>query len=87
MLLAWFVVYLAVPVWFLSRRWILSAGLVQLIGALLPHFWQHIFWPNAAGNLLIWVFVMLLPPAGLIAAGLITNSISLGKWVLSRVGR
>lgn len=81
LLLAWILVYIALPAWLLFRRWLVIGGLVQLLGALLPGIWHGMFWPDEAGNFGLLMLLLVPIPLCIIVAGLVTNLARTGKWV------
>ena len=75
LLLAWLVMYIALPTWLILRGWVLSGGLVQLFGALLPGIWHRVLWPQEAGNFGLLIMMLAPLPLGIIAYGLIAGLI------------
>lgn len=87
LLLAWIVFYIAAPTWLLLRGWVLSGGLVQLIGALLPGIWHGVFWPDEGGNFGLLMMMLVQIPLCIIAGGLIANLFRGVRWVLRLANR
>ena len=81
LLLVWCVLYLVLPGWLISRGQFLSAGLVQLLGAVLPSVWQGIFWPNEAGNFGLLIMMLVPIPLCIIAGASVALLARGAKWV------
>ncbi|QAY78919.1 hypothetical protein [Sphingosinicella sp. BN140058] len=73
LLLAWLLFYVVVPFVLICRSRVLSAGLVQLIGALLPVIWHAVFWEDETGTFGLLVITLLPLPIGVIAYGTIAG--------------
>lgn len=87
LLVGWILLYLALPGWLMLRGWVVSAGLFQLVGAILPAIWQAVFWPDEAGNLYLLVMLLLPIPACIITVGvsiLLFRAIRWGLRILRR---
>jgi hypothetical protein len=80
LLVAWLALYLALPVWLTWRGKLVSAGLIQLVGALLPSIWHSLFWPNEAGSFGLLIIVLAPMPLILILVGLIVLIVRSAKW-------
>lgn len=81
LIIVWIILYIAAPVWLMIRGWLLTGGIVQLFGALLPGIWQAIFWPNEAGNFGLLLMTMVPIPLLVVIAGVIANLILVIRWV------
>ena len=80
LMIAWVVVYIAIPAGMLMRGWIVSGGLVQLIGAFLPGIWHGAFWPDEAGNFGLLMMMLVPIPLCIIVIGLIDRLVCFGGW-------
>ena len=70
LMIAWVVVYIAIPAWMLMRGWIVCGGLVQLIGAFLPGIWHGVFWPDEAGKFGLLMMMLVPIPLCIIVIGI-----------------
>ena len=86
LLLAWIAFYFAAPFWLSIRGWILGAGSVQMVGALLPGIWQGIFWPDTAGNFGLLMMMLVPIPLCVMAIWSILLLLRAGSWAL-RIAR
>ena len=80
-----FALYLAVPGFLLFLGWPLRAGLGMLFVAILPMFWQMIYYPESDAPGSGMLFILPLPlPLLLIFAGLVAYTIWLSGWLRGR---
>ena len=82
LLLAWVVIYIALPAWLIFRGWVLAGGLVQLIGAFLPGIWHGAFWPKESGNFVLLIMLLVPIPLCIMAFGLIAALWRGSRWAL-----
>lgn len=87
LIFAWTALYVVGPAWLIIRGYPLTAGCVQLVGALLPGIWQEVFWPNEAGNFGLLMVMMVPIPLCIIIVGAILNANQLIGWLRNKAAR